>query len=640
MLFLGRKTEVTGCGSEFAAPGEVLVLRAEGFAADAAVSFEAKAATALGTVLADPVLAGVTADSDGVMTTEWTVPAAPAASVDAVPRGYAMRASGSNSEGGTHTTYMIEPVIAYPGAKPCAKPDTATVSWGSTVQVSLLANDVAPAGGSLDASTVELSRELGGSFTADAATGAVTFVPEVGFRGTARAEYVVFDGWGLGVESEVTVTVSAGCTITGTSASETIVGTEGDDVLCVPDPDDWVSFWIMDGKGGDDVIVGGDGEEWIYGGDGDDTIHAGGGDDFIVAGSGVDTIYGGAGMDEIHSVDLVDTVIDDPDGYTLVVAPAVAIGPEPPVANPDWHYAEAGEIMLIDVLANDQDVNGDLAMGSVEITKAPKAGIAHVVVGTGGAKAVEYIPPADGGIAEFAYQVCDALFQCASAQVTVMSGTEACTIVGTEGNDNLRGTSGDDVICGLGGNDTLLGFDGDDILIGGDGADVLWGGAGDDALWGGGGSDKFWGGFGNDQLWGGAGDDLLHGNEGDDLIMGGLGADEASGGDGNDDMWGGPGADNLVSNDGNDRLGGGPGSDTLWSGAGDDTMWGQTGNDTLHGNVGDDVMFGGFGNDTLYAGPGTDYADGGHNFTDDTRPPDTDTCTAAETTRHCEPPAD
>ena len=77
-----------------------------------------------------------------------------------------------------------------------------------------------------------------------------------------------------------------------------------------------------------------------------------------------------------------------------------------------------------------------------------------------------------------------------------------------------------------------------------------------------------------------------------------------------------------------------------WGGDGDDTVWGDDGSDTLDGSSGDDVMFGGFGSDTLRGGPGNDYTDGGHNFSDSTKPPDTDTCTGGETTRHCQPPGD
>ena len=170
LLVAGPKAGVSGCGAGFVAPGDVLVLRAEGFAADAAVSFAGKAVTATGASLPDPAVAATTADDDGAVSVEWSVPGAPAASADAVPRGYAVRASGANAAGGTHTAYVLALIVAYPGTKPCAKPDAATVVLGATVQVDVLANDVAPSGGSLDASSVELPRQRGGTFAADAST--------------------------------------------------------------------------------------------------------------------------------------------------------------------------------------------------------------------------------------------------------------------------------------------------------------------------------------------------------------------------------------------------------------------------------------------------------------------------------------
>lgn len=58
----------------------------------------------------------------------------------------------------------------------------------------------------------------------------------------------------------------------------------------------------------------------------------------------------------------------------------------------------------------------------------------------------------------------------------------ACTKIGTPGNDKLRGTNGRDVICGLGGNDIIKGLKGDDILRGGPGNDILRGEGGRDKL--------------------------------------------------------------------------------------------------------------------------------------------------------------
>lgn len=640
LLVVSRTLAVSGCGAEFVSPGASVQVIADGFAASASVTLEARAASLSGTALPDPVLANATADSQGRVTVDWTVPSAPAAGVDAAPRMYAVRASGANSAGGTHTAYSVAPVIAYPGTTLCAKPDSATTSLGASVRINVLMNDVAPTGGSLDAASVEVRAAAGGVFEADA-SGAVTFTPAAGFWGTARTTYTAYDGWGIGVDGDLTVTVNPGCTVTGTVGVALIEGTSGDDVLCVPDPDDWLAFHIMDGKGGDDVILGGDGEEWIYGGDGADTVYAAGGDDFIVAGAGVDTIYGGVGEDEIHSVDTADAVIDDTDGYELVLAPAVVMAPQAPTVQPDWHYASSSAPWAqIDVLSNDRDLNGDLDASSLRIVSQPSSGLTRLTDAADGGRAVEYLALPGTATDSFSYEVCDFLNACATAEVTVMLATAVCTIIGTEGRDSLRGTSGDDVICGLGGDDIILGFGGDDILIGGDGDDVFAGSDGDDIVWGGPGDDMAWGGNGDDSLWGGPGDDLLHANAGNDHTHTGPGDDQASGGAGDDSLWGGLGADNLVSGDGDDLLGGGDGSDTLWGGGGGDTMWGGPGNDTLDGSSGDDVMFGGFGSDTLHGGSGTDYMDGGHNILADTRLGDTDTCERGETTRQCVHPDD
>ena len=95
----------------------------------------------------------------------------------------------------------------------------------------------------------------------------------------------------------------------------------------------------------------------------------------------------------------------------------------------------------------------------------------------------------------------------------------AATIVGTEGNDNLRGTSRADVIVGLGGSDVINGLGGVDRLCGQRGPDTVSGGPG---------SDKLSGGETSDQLSGGDGDDLLDGNTGYDQLNGDLGTDVAS----------------------------------------------------------------------------------------------------------------
>ena len=626
-LFAQRVAAVSGCGSPFASPGEQVKLVAGGFMAGTSVTFTAQSASLGEAELAAPTIGAVTADGDGRIEVLWAMPGAPAVSVDAAPRAYLVSASGPGPGGGTHTAYMIESLVAYPGAAVCAADDTAATTLGEAVSVAVLSNDTAPAGGTLDASSVEVSGGSGGSVSVDAATGVVTFTPDAGFYGTAVLSYVVYDNWRVGVRADITVTVTAGCTITGTAGVVRIEGTAGDDVICVPDPDDRRAFHVIDAKAGDDTIIGGAGVEWVYGGDGADTVYGRGGDDRIIAGSGSDTVYGGAGADHVYSADLVDAVIDD--DYEMIVAPVVVVPQSGPEASDDWQHVDVAQSVTIDVLDNDHDPNGDLDPSTLRITRQPASGAARVVAEAAG-PAVQYVTNA-GGYDSFAYEVCDALGACDTAEVTVMVGSTGCTIIGTAAGETLRGTAGDDVICGLGGDDTIYGLGGDDTIIGGAGNDTLYGGDdtligaadGDDLLWGGPGDDTLYGGNGKDTLWGADGDDALYGNRRGDHIYGGAGDDTIVGGGENDRIWGGAGNDNLDGHAGDDTLWGGAGNDTLRGGNGDDTLWGNGGGDTLdggagadslHGGPGDDTLNGNTQNDSLWGGPGNDTIDGrGHN---------------------------
>ena len=309
------------CGGAFVSPGEQVTLTAAGFLPSAAVGFSAGAVSLGDTELAAPALADVTADQHGIAQLNWTVPDAPAPQTDPAPRAYAMTATGTAAGGGTHTAYMIEPLVAYPATAPCATADTATTALGRSVQIAVVANDTAPTAGSPDEASVRVLPTGGGTFSADSTTGAVTFTLDAGFSGTARTTYVVSDGWGIGVQADITVT--AGCTITGTAGVVEITGTDGDDVICVPDPDDRRAFHVIDAKAGNDTVLGGAGVDWVYAGSGDDAVYGRGGNDRIVAGAGTDAVYGGSGMDRVYSIDLQDSVHDEPAGFELVVAPAV-----------------------------------------------------------------------------------------------------------------------------------------------------------------------------------------------------------------------------------------------------------------------------------------------------------------------------
>ena len=682
-------SDVSGCGAPFVSPGEQVTLSAAGFAADSSVSFTVRAVSLGGTELTAPQIIAVTADSDGAIAVVWTVPTAPDATVDAAPRAFVVDASGLNAGGGIHSAGMGLPLVTYPAVAPCAKADIASTTLGASVRVAVLANDIAPTGGSLDAASVQVRAASGGSFAVDTATGAVTFTPAPGFWGTVEASYVVYDGWGIGTEADLTFTVDAGCTVTGVAGVVRIVGTEGDDVICVPDRDDHRAFHVIDAKGGNDIVLGGEGVDLVYAGVGADTVYAGGGSDHVDGGAGADVVYGGSGLDTVYSTDVADTVHDDPGGSELVVAPAVMVAQAAPVAWADWHHVELSAVAGVDVLGNDYDTNDDLDPSTLRITRGPASGAALVVLFVDGGAAVEYTASGTGGTDSFAYEVCDRLGACTSAEVMVMVGAAGCTIMGTEGADTLFGTAGDDVICGFGGDDVVYGLGGDDIIVGGDGDDtlyggdatlvgvldgddLLWGGTGGDVLYGGNGSDIVYGGDGadtlygnrrddriyggdgddtavgggeNDVIFGGAGDDTVdghtgddtvHGGRGDDIVRGGNDDDSLWGGSGDDRVWGGSGADVLFGGEGVDSLRGDSQDDVLWGGTGDDTLDGRGHDDQLHGGPGNDTLNGGAADDQVYGGPGDDTLDGGNGVDHLDGGAGTDTCARTQTTTRCE----
>lgn len=78
----------------------------------------------------------------------------------------------------------------------------------------------------------------------------------------------------------------------------------------------------------------------------------------------------------------------------------------------------------------------------------------------------------------------------------------------------------------------------------------------------------------------------------------------------NDDrILAGAGNDTVLAGAGDDSVEGGTGDDSVRGGAGDDTLFGQAGNDTLLGQSGDDSLLGGDGNDAAYGGTGNDVID-------------------------------
>ena len=250
-----------------------------------------------------------------------------------------------------------------------------------------------------------------------------------------------------------------------------------------------------------------------------------------------------------------------------------------PVTNEDEAFGGLEKSIIIDVLANDIDVEGDFRRSSLRIERHPRLGTAEVVTTERGMPVIEY-SPITGGEETFTYSICDGIYRCDTAEVTVIFPD--CTITGTSGNDNLIGTSGDDVICGLDGNDVIDGKGGNDLIYAGFGEDTVYGRTGDDTIYGG---------PGNDIIYGGSGDDLISGHKGNDTIYGDFGDDTIWGGWGGDIIYGGSEADEVYGEAGNDTLYGSEGPDTIHGDLGDDTIYGGPGDDTIEGNEGADTIY-------------------------------------------------
>lgn len=145
----------------------------------------------------------------------------------------------------------------------------------------------------------------------------------------------------------------------------------------------------------------------------------------------------------------------------------------------------------------------------------------------------------------------------------------------------------------------------------GDVMDTFGGGDGPDLLIGNNDANFMLGRGGNDTIFGAGGADSIRGGTDDDQIAGGQQDDLIDAGAGDDTAYGGEGDDTIGGNVGHDLIEGRAGNDSLGGGTGRDTLLGGTGDDILGGGQGLDVVSGGIGNDFVAGGGRDDVVDGG-----------------------------
>ncbi|MEH6522759.1 Ig-like domain-containing protein [Sulfitobacter sp.] len=523
---------------------------------------------------------------------------------------------------------------------PVAADDTATTDEDTPVTIDVLTNDSDPDGDPLE--VIEATSPDGSVTIND--DGTLEFTPNADFNGPATITYTITDGNG-GTDTavvDVTVTPVNDGPLAEDDNAETLLDTPI--TVSVLDND-------SDPEGDDLTVVDASSP------DGEVVINA----DGTLTFTPNDGFTGEAQVNYTIS----DGELEDP--AVLFVDVTLTPTNGAPVTEDDVSTTPIGTPVVIDVLVNDSDPDGDPLTvieatspnGSVDInddgtiTFTPEDGFVGpaeityvvsdgnggetpgtvdvlvndgIVTGTDGDDVIDtgYTGDPEGDMVDNE----DAILPGEAPQDDIIeAGGGNDTIVAGEGSDDVDGGTGDDVID-TGNSDPLpdLGypgvFDADDDPE--DDRDSVDGGAGNDTISTGDDRDTITGGSGNDVINAGIDDDDISGGDGDDRIVGAEGNDSITGGAGNDTIYANNDPDlgldfleieddgsnplgpDLEPDNGDDTVDGGAGDDVIFGGDDSDSLIGGSGDDSLDGGIDDDTLEGGTGNDTLIGGQGND----------------------------------
>ena len=233
---------------------------------------------------------------------------------------------------------------------------------------------------------------------------------------------------------------------------------------------------VLQGLGGDDVLVSGPGNDTLDGGTGYDTaVFSGAYASYTVTPT---TVTGPDGTDTLTNIEILRFTDRQMVFGSHNVALTARAGGDTLVGGPgdDVFTVGTGNDTIDGGSAGNDDDRVFFSGNYASYTVSVSHGVV-TVTGAGGTDTLTNIE--------------DLRFADQWVQVSSLSPTPGQTITGTNGADTLNGTAGDDTISGLRGNDILNGLAGNDTLNGNGGADTLNGGAGQDTLTGGAGADTF-----------------------------------------------------------------------------------------------------------------------------------------------------
>ncbi|HEX2580679.1 MAG TPA: calcium-binding protein [Dongiaceae bacterium] len=404
---------------------------------------------------------------------------------------------------------------------------------------------------------------------------------------------------------------------------------------------------IIDGAGGDDIIVSANGvDQIVYGGGGNDAITAGGrSHSYADGGSGTNTLNINA-----YPVPTVGATItlngagggnasyDDGLGYTLAFANFQTINGTRLAdtiigsAGNDIAGGGVGNDLFQGSAGHDLLYGGSLLNGERNTLTYASSGQALLFDLTQGPDKGTVTDQASSGVnlTTSYFSFTDFIGTSVSDYFNV-NPNSTIHADGRGGGDylNFSGYTGGGIDLRLGAQSsagfyenfaTVYGTGANDAIVGDAKANNLFGGKGDDVLSGGGGDDVINGGLGNDTM---TFSDFTTGitlnltsyfpsvldpnHQYYPVAFEGLGHDgfytyqDANGGTYVSTFFN---METYIGSIFDDRLFGG------WS---NDTIDGGAGSDYFRGGIGDDVLTGGIGNDIIFAGPGTDNVYGGEN---------------------------
>ena len=279
----------------------------------------------------------------------------------------------------------IDPANPTVNSDPLAQNDAATVDEDSSVVINALANDSDLDGDSL---TVTTASAANGSAVINI-DGTVTYTPNADFNGQDTISYEISDGQGGTATAEVSVTVNA---VNDGPVAQNDVATVDED-----------SSVIIDVLSNDSDL---DGDSLTV------TTASAANGSVVINIDGTVTYTPNA---DFNGQDTISYEISDGQGGTATAEAAVSVNVpnDAPVAQDDSATVNEGASVIIDVLANDSDLDGD----SLIVTTASAAN-GSVVINIDGT--VTYTPNANFyGQDTIAYEISDGNGGTATADVLV-----------------------------------------------------------------------------------------------------------------------------------------------------------------------------------------------------------------------------